>query len=863
MAAIGLESRRGLFAAATFVMLALLMRWQIPILFSLLVSLAAEAGPVSDYAALTRGVRGIPMSGTAGGVAVIGRLAFPLAVGKSGYLPVAAGYLGDQTTGGRMVAFAHTSLSDVSQFGRARFLLNVVNWAGRSDSPKLACGPRINAGHWQNAKVDAVSVTTPLAKNALVDVDVIMLSLHDQNVPGSIAILRDHLRKGKGLLVTGTPWAAKAEVVESVNTLLEEAGLAFHGQYTTEKSFPIHPRLPSPYFSALRSVEALAKRRQRLDAGSLALAARSVEQGLAHRPEALGLSAQVAELNAAFGWIQATKERPLEKAKKPVEAMLARYQANLFATLPADKMVAHPGAKDWPGGVEENAPTITRKILIRASAPSDVLVNSGRRGKRLNTGVYAPPGKVLTIRIPERAAGAGLVAQIGVHIDKTFHLKRWRRFPHVSREWTLNGRTTRVAGAFGGLVILGVPPGCSLGNVEIEVAGGVEAPAFVLGETTKEEWRRLRNAPGAWGYIESTDFCSYLARSVLRQLDDPEAVARYWQTVMSTADRYLGYGDWRRHGEGGYTDRDISAGYGHAGYPVVMAYGDGDALAKRGPREGDWGFLHEIGHTFQDSFDGNYTIATHAEVDVNLVPAMIKMLVHDVTCIDNRSHNTFDAKPRLAAVKLFQALPPAEQTWDRACKSPAAYDFYFTLAECFGWELYERAFGRLMGFLKYPDDEPDLKALNPRSQNHKRDRFFLLFCQESGHNLLPYFRKYGLAKGRFGLSPQVIAKVRAFPEWSGNRPLRLKGAPTRLGLPADAGAGAKLHRFAATDPDPGTIFTWSITKGNEDGAFHIHKRSGALEIKDLARARQAGKITVQVSDSTSDQSTASVTVAIQ
>lgn len=831
------------------------MNWQI--LGTLFLATAMGIGsPVSDYAAITRGVREIPMSGTAGGVAVIGRRAIPVAIGKSGYIPLAAGYFGDEVSAGRVVAFAHTSLSDASGAGRVRFLKNVVNWAGRSSSPKLGCGPGINVGRWKNAKFDAVGFRTPLGEESLNGMDVVLLSLHDQNLPKSIAVLREFLRSGKGVMVTGTPWAAKREVVDALNRLFEEAGLAFHNQYTTEKLFPVYPRLPSPYYSALVAVDALEKQRASLDADSLVLASRSVEQGLAYGPKSLGLSDKVSALNAAVGWIVPTRQRPLRKEKRPVEAMLARYQANLLATLPADRLAPHPAASDWPGGVASDAPVVSKTINIRASAPSDVLVNSGRRGKRLNTGIYAPPGRVLMVKIPPRAIEAGLVAQIGVHVDKTFHLKRWTRFPHISREWKLAAPTTQVAGAFGGLVIIGVPPGCRVGNIEIEISGGVEAPVYVLGKTSQADWQRLRNAPGAWGYIESTDFCSYLSRKVLSQIEDPESIAKYWQTVMATADKYLGYRDWRKHGEGGYTDRDISAGFGHAGYPVVMAYGDDDHMAKRGPQQGDWGFLHEIGHTFQDSFDGNYTIATHAEVDVNLVPGMVKMLVHDVLSIDNRSHNTFDAKPRLAAVKLFQALPPNEQTWERACKSPAAYDFYFTLAECFGWSLYERAFGRLISFLKYPDDESDLKALNARSPNNRRDRFFLLFCQESGHNLLPFFQKYGLGRGKYGLSPEVVGKVRHLPEWKGNRPLRLKEPPKSL-----KAKRGEMHRFVATDPDPGTIFTWSITQGNDDRAFAIDRRTGVLSFKGVTGATRS--LTIQVSDSTSDQSTASLTVNVE
>ncbi len=830
-------------------------------------SLSLSATPATDYATLTRDVRQIPMSGTAGGLAVIGRLAIPVAISTEQTAPIAAGYFGDQPKGGRMVGFAHTSLSDPSHPDRRQFLRNVVKWAGRSPDPKLACGPGVRHQPWKQLGVNASAISTPPPADALARFDVIILSLHDNQLPGSVAALRTFARSGKGILFTGTPWAAKKEVLEAVNQFIQEAGLSFHGDYTSDKSFSIPSRLTSPYRSALIGIDALTEEkagRQELAASSLKIASRAVAEGLAVRPAALGLASRVASLSDAAGWIQPTKAKPLIKDRSPVEAMLARYQADQLDSLPADKLPAHPSAADWPGGVPADSPTITRQLRLLANAPSDKLINSGRRGVRINTGLYAIPGRPITVTLPESAIEARLVVQIGVHVDRTFHLPKWHRFPQLSREWKLNQATIQAGCAFGGLVIIGVPPGCNLGRTEVRISGAVQAPAFVLGESSPAEWNStLKHAPGAWGYIQSSDFCSYLPRSVLRQIDDPERIAKYWQTVITTADQHLGYGDWRKRGEGAYTDRDISAGYGHAGYPVVMAYGDRDRLAKRGPDDGDWGFLHEIGHTFQDSFDGNYTIATHAEVDVNLVPGIIKMLVHDVTCIDNRSHNTFDAKPRLAAVKLFQAAPPAQQTWDRACKTPAAYDFYFTLAECFGWDLYGRALGRLMNFLKHPEHEPELNALDQKSPNHKRDRFFLLFCQESGHNLLPHFQKYGLGKGNFGLSPTVLAKVKALPEWSGNRPLKIDPPPASINLSAGGGTSGSVYKFSATDPDPGTIFTWSITAGNPEGAYRIDKRNGELTIANSAAIRKPHPLTIKVSDSTVPESTATVTVMLR
>jgi hypothetical protein len=322
-------------------------------------------------------------------------------------------------------------------------------------------------------------------------------------------------------------------------------------------------------------------------------------------------------------------------------------------------------------------------------------------------------------------------------------------------------------------------------------------------------------------------------------MENPARIADYWHNAVQTADQLLGYAPWRRRGESMLVDRDIYVGYGHAGYPVMMMYGaekgDGpDALMGRGPRQGDWGFLHELGHTFQDSFDGNYTIATHGEVDVNLVPALVLQRLHGRVSYDNNSHGTFDAKSRLADWEKWKALPPEEQTWAKACKMNVAYDFYFTLAECHGWELYSRAFGRLMNWLQKPGGDPALDAIPEKAASAKRDRFFVCFCEESGFNLLPFFQKYGLGRGEFGLSEAVRTRVAKLPEWEGNRPMESVEGPAEVFVPAGAEEGAVLAKFQGKDPDPGTVLGYRIVEGNGDDAFEINARTGVLSLRKKA-----------------------------
>ena len=275
--------------------------------------------------------------------------------------------------------------------------------------------------------------------------------------------------------------------------------------------------------------------------------------------------------------------------------------------------------------------------------------------------------------------------------------------------------------------------------------------------------------------------------------------------------------------------------------------------------------MHELGHTYQDSFDGNYTIATHAEVDVNLVPAMIKMLVHDRTAWDNNNHGTFDAKNRVKDMDAWLAKPEEERTWDAACKgNSVAYDFHFVLAECFGWELYKNGFGRMMTELQKPGSDPELAALDPKDRNFKRNRHFLAMSLAAGRNLLPHYQKYGLGRGEFGISESAIVRVKVLPEWNGNQPISALEIPATASVKKTTTAGSTIASAKAIDADQGTRFTYSITGGNDGGTFEIEKRTGVIKLA-KAPAAASYQLVIEVTDSTIPVSkkTATVTVAVE
>ena len=178
-----------------------------------------------------------------------------------------------------------------------------------------------------------------------------------------------------------------------------------------------------------------------------------------------------------------------------------------------------------------------------------------------------------------------------------------------------------------------------------------------------------------------------------------------------------------------------------------------------------------------------------------------------------------------------------------------AYDFYFNLAEAFGWDLYGRALGRIYRSVDRPGSDQELGALDAADPNFKRNRFFLAFSLEAGRNLGAYFARYGLGKGDFGISAAVLDQVKGLPVWTDSRPVTGLSDPGTLTVNEDVDPDKPLFTFSAQDPDPGTIFLYEISAGNVDGAFALDRVSGKLRAVDLDfdRARSY-QLTVTVHD---------------
>ena len=820
---------------------------------------ATDAMITADYSAIVGDTAGQTADGygTLGSVPVFGRASFPILTDRQGVPAVAAGRFGDgaKPNAARMVAAAHTGFFDTRGTSTtSKIFLNAILWASGKQQPGHVTVGLVNdklAAFLQEAGFRLKPVVAPgtKAKINLAGCDVFVCNFHESLPHEAVAHVRAFANAGGGLVVCSTPWALKEADLARSQAVLEPFGLAFGGAHANGDSFVV-ARDPPPAIAsashALDRVLADVEKQDRLSDDEKRTACAAIDRTLAVRPDLQSLATGLEALQKAYGWIAPTRAKPIVVEKQPVEAMLVRYQSTRLDTLPPDRLFVHPAAKDIPGLPATGAEMVTRTVTIDGDAPASKLMQSPDRPTRVETGLYAAPGEAVEIILPHDKASKGLLVHIGGTEDTIFNRPKWDFFPKLWRRERLDKPRVEVGHALGGLITILVPPGSKLSRFDVTFGNVLDAPTFTLGSDAEEDWPTVRANPAPWGFVGTPKLVIYVPRAQLAATDDIGTVARHWDAVMNLADDHYGYGPFRRRAEVVTTNRQVSAGAAYAQYPIELGWGvDKETELTAAVRDGNWGTYHELGHTFQANFNGAFVIPTHAEVDVNLLPGMVYTLVHDRTAWDGDTHGTFNAPNRLKDRADFLAQDEASRTWKNACGRTTGYDFYFNLSEAFGWSAYRTALTRLMRSLQGERDA-ELDALDPKDPNFKRNRFYVLMCTATGRNLDRYFQRYGLGVPGRGaeISPEVKAAVaaKALPEWIDNQPLAALSKPDDVSLPLNVPLGKELATFSASDPEPGTIFTFEITAGNEDGSFAIDRRKGVVTLANIARGRSASRV---------------------
>jgi hypothetical protein len=723
-----------------------------PVIFSLFFSIIAPALlAADDRAALLEDAAVLPVTGSPGGVSVIGAQAFALVVGKEGkgLSPVMAATPWDK---GRIVAFGHNGYLGLTTNPEVGKLLgNAVRWTS-NDVPKAKVGVRTNnalAEYLMSEGFDVVRLEGIDWLTRTGDLRVICIDAHSLRSDPEVPALSKFVRGGGGLVIAATGWGwASLNPNKSLTTdfpgnqLLIPSGLAFNGRTpdrTGSDGFAINAE-SLDLLNASRALDALAAHEAdetALNAAALAQAGATVSLALQSLPsDDKTFLPRITELaKKVGGFTHPTPKAPLG-SNQAVARLLTTYVVEQLKRAKPEQLRPHPAALEFPGMVPGDAPIETRELIIDTAAPG-----------WHSTGLYAAPGALIKVTFPEEQIGTRYRVRIGCHVDSLWHHEKWSRVPEITVSAQVTSTETKVANAFGGLIYIEVPERTRGFELKCTIQGAVGAPLFVLGKTTPQEWLRQRAKPAPWAELECGRVILTVPSEHVRQLDDPTQLAKLWDEVVRLEDELAGTIHLRKRPERIVADVQISNGYMHSGYPIMThldVAGHVTNLARM--QAGSWGHFHEIGHNHQSS---DWTFEGTTEVTCNI----FSLYVMEKLCGKPPGQGHGAMEPDKVAKRLAQHLRgEALQKWERWKGDPfLALTMYHQLRMGFGWEAYAKVFAEYR-------DLP--KAERPKTDQDKRDQWMIRFSRTVGRNLGPFFEAWGVP-----VTNDALEQIKGLPAW--------------------------------------------------------------------------------------------------
>ena len=233
---------------------------------------------------------------------------------------------------------------------------------------------------------------------------------------------------------------------------------------------------------------------------------------------------------------------------------------------------------------------------------------------QFSTGLYAAPGELITIDVPQ--GDYSLSAQIGAWTDNLSGIQNPPRDPIIYTRTQLAPGRNYLRNLYGGHIYIfaGRPLATPLNLVFDNV---VKSPDFVLGETTNEEWKTAaQKSCVPWLELRSQNMIFVVPREYVltRPIADATAAMQEWDNIIK-----YDYYEWEGLKENPSEEIDKApllpwrivldikpvVGYGHSGFPIVAqndySWYDGIGNVALIDGGGNWGYYHELGHNNQQT----------------------------------------------------------------------------------------------------------------------------------------------------------------------------------------------------------------------------------------------------------------------
>ena len=678
---------------------------------------------------LLAGVSQIKAVGTPGRVAVFGEDAFGI-MHDGEFQAMAAGALWGA---GKVVAMGGAGYLDFAQhastLNTGQFYRNSIEWAtGVSGTGVAIVTDNSDAASWLTGQGFANVTLTSNWESSLAGAQMLIVELGDDVSLAKRSAMISFVQGGGGLFTAATGRLLASPAASEGNAALKGAGLGWadggRDLSTSATQRSTQYANAGDALAVLANPSAFTTDQQREALIAATTAAQALPAG----------DPQLGQLQSALNPYTPAVGNGV--SDETIQAML-QWENDKLRNSTADQVYLHRTASEW-GLIDSATPRVDQSVTI---AP-----NNAPRTVWHSTGLYAAPGEKVTVTTPGNLLSANLDVRIGSHDDSVAGRDTWVRMPRIDTAVDITSTTTEINNAYGGLVYIQVPSGSDLAPFNVQIAGAVEAPYFVLGETTNADWiNSIRDRAAPYAELASENLIFSLRADVIRDLDNPHELMTFWNGIVAAQDELARVPNPRVYAERIDLDVQISNGFLHAGYPIAGVDSTGPGVVDLATLEefGTWGYFHELGHNHQS---GAWTFDGMVEVTVNIF-SMYAM-------------DSIDAIPNSGWSDMWSATRRVERH-QNFLASGGDYDtagfgdklvIFAQLREAFGWTPYFQFFQQ---YIDAPAEEL------PTGDQQERDQWLTRFSGIVGLNLTSLFDAWD-----FGVSQAARDAVAHLPDWS-------------------------------------------------------------------------------------------------
>ncbi|XP_071392001.1 TRPM8 channel-associated factor homolog [Centroberyx affinis] len=667
-------------------------------------------------------------------VLVHGPLAFPIGTTQDGRAFLAGAYYGQ----GRVVVVTHEG--NLGRQELASFWNNAVHWLDEGRKGVIGVQPCLGHAFSLLSKSGFSCEKTGFRKDLSVFVCTAYSDEHAQEI-------QDFVAEGGGLLIGGHAWywaqthhGQNPMTDFTGNHILNKMGLSLLGATLGAGCYPA----PAPGQACKNSYH--FRQLLRRFAGHVAQGEKLTKQEEAHLKKLGGDCATYLHMKAhdcsSYTQVVSTLTDILKKSgmpqvcdscpvRSPKDHLLLSVGAEVYKVCPNPDALLPYLIKDNP--------------MMAVVSNYKIKINAKTAGGEewLSTGLYLSPGMKTYLAMPAEIVNKGWKVQIGCQTDY-LKAEELRRAPCVHERFPITTEMMQVWNLWGGLIYLVAPPKTQVEGAEVTVQIAVPAPYYKSGVTTPTDWSLLRTAPSPWAELEFDNIILTVPSCAVRNLERPDEVAALWDDIMKGIADLAAIPHKFPRKERFVADVQISHGWMHAGYPVMMQSSVAAELVStdHARRSGLWGPIHELGHNQQR---GCWEFPSHTtECTCNLW----SVYVHEEVLGINRAqaHPNMTLENRKSRAEGYVKGGRNLSAWDMW----VALETYMQLQDQFGWDAFKKVFAAYHNISNVPGDNKG-----------KMNLYAETFSQTVGKNLAGFFKAWG-----WPIEPATEEKLSSLPPWS-------------------------------------------------------------------------------------------------